>query len=164
VADVILDDQGGKYMWQKGWWLQHQRLLAALSAQQDRSALMVSGDLHLLGAGKIEQRSDLGLRHNPVYTVLSGPVGIVDLGWLSRARGLSAKVPEKLQVEEIMAPAELNGYTVISMNRSVCDIALFACPQGYVEPDDLQVKQVKNFRLEPPRLNVGLTSSKTGLE
>jgi hypothetical protein len=120
--------------------------------------------LHLLGSGKIEQSADLGLRYNPVYTVLSGPVGIGDLGWLSRARGLSAEVLEKLQVEEILAPAELNGYTVISMHRSVCDIALFACPQGFVEPDDLHVKQVKNFRLEPSRLSAGSASSKIGLE
>jgi hypothetical protein len=41
-----------KYMWQSGWFAQHQRLLAAM-AGQDRPAVMMSGDLHATGWDRI---------------------------------------------------------------------------------------------------------------
>ena len=48
VAPVLRDEAGGKYLWQPGWWRQHQALLDALSSQTRRKALVVSGDLHAL--------------------------------------------------------------------------------------------------------------------
>jgi hypothetical protein len=38
-----------KFMWQRGWWEQHQRLLAAVAAQTSRPGLVLSGDLHATG-------------------------------------------------------------------------------------------------------------------
>ena len=50
VEAIRVDSSGEKFEWQVGWWEQHQRLLAGLSAQRRRKALVVSGDLHALGA------------------------------------------------------------------------------------------------------------------
>ncbi|WP_157976770.1 hypothetical protein [Parahaliea mediterranea] len=147
VAEVPRDKQGGKYLWQPGWWQQHQRLLAALAAQQRRQPLMVSGDLHLLGAGRILGSGELDFGARPVTSILSGPVGIGDLGWLSRARGLSAQTPATLRREDIMAPVERNGFTLMDFTRAGCAVQLLGCPAGYVEPASLQLATLQQFAL-----------------
>jgi len=147
LTAVERDDQGNKYMWQRGWWLQHQRLLQVLSAQTQRKALVVSGDLHLLGAGKIERSGELDFAANPVYTVLSGPVGIGMLGWLSNARGLSAQPAKDLAIEQTMSPVERNGFSVLSITRNHCDVALYSCPENYLPPHKLSVTVAHQFRV-----------------
>ena len=137
ITAIESDENGGKYLWQQGWRNQHQRLLAALHKQTRRKPIIISGDLHLLGAGLITKSDDLDFELNPVLSVLSGPVGIGGLGWLSRARGLAAKTPEGLEVTETIPPQELNGFTVVNITGDNCAIDLFACPQGYVSPEDI---------------------------
>lgn len=145
LVDIQRDEDGNKYLWQQGWFQQHQRLAKALSSQQRRKPLMVSGDLHLLGAGAITQSGDLNLEANPIYTVLSGPVGIGGLGWLSSARGLEAATPSALSVTEIMHPAELNGFTVLDIAPDGIKVNLVNCPQGYVAPEYLTLTSAQQF-------------------
>lgn len=147
VAAVPAGEDGGKYLWQQGWWLQHQRLLAGIAAQRRRHPLMVSGDLHLLGAGRIGRSGELDLAANPVTTILSGPVGVGGLGWLSQARGLAAKTPGALSVAEVMSPVERNGYTLLEFDRGDCRVRLMSCPAGYVAPEQLAVTAASDFRL-----------------
>jgi hypothetical protein len=149
LAAVGTDEQGNKYLWQQGWWLQHQRLLETLAAQQHRNALVVSGDLHLLGAGRIDGSGELDFSANPVHTVLSGPAGVGGLGWLSSARGVTAAPAADLELTELMAPTERNGFTTLTFDRTSCRVELFACPQGYVAPDQLTVASAQSFELKP---------------
>jgi hypothetical protein len=145
VASVEHSKSGGKYLWQKGWWNQHQRLLQALSSQKKRKPLMVSGDLHLLGAGAITQSGDLDFQDNPVYSILSGPGGVGDLGWLSSARGLQAQVPLELSVDEMLPPVERNGYTKLVLTPNGCEISLYAAETASPKADLLQLELVKKF-------------------
>lgn len=147
VAGVEHNEGGGKYMWQQGWWNQHQRLLQGIASQKNRKPLMVSGDLHLLGAGAISHSGDLDFSDNPVYSILSGPGGVGDLGWLSSARGLAAKVPENMTVEELLSPVERNGYTLLQLTADSCEISLYAAQTGSPSADLLQLELVKQFSI-----------------
>lgn len=150
LASVGADNEGNKYMWQEGWWLQHQRILQSIASQRRRSPLIVSGDLHLLGVGNIRRSGSRLFGDNPVHTVLSGPVGVGGLGWLSAARGVKAAVPRELEVEETFSPVERNGYTLLAFSRRECRIDLFAAPQGYVPPDQLKISRVSSSVIPTP--------------
>ena len=54
-----------KYMWQAGWWQQHQRLLQSLGSQAKRPAGVLSGDLHAIGHSTIERTSARGSWRGP---------------------------------------------------------------------------------------------------
>lgn len=147
LASVERDKDGNKYMWQQGWWLQHQRLLQAIHQQPHRKPIVVSGDLHLLGSGKVEKSGEMEMASNPVHTILSGPVGVGGLGWLSSARGLKARTPEALQVTELLEPKEINGFTLLDITPDKIDVTLMACPAGYVEPHQLQLEIASNYSI-----------------
>ena len=147
MAAVTRDEAGGKYLWQPGWWEQHQRIAGALAAQRHRPALTVSGDLHALGMVRIERSGDLDLARNPVHSVLSGPVGTGDVGWPSYARGVTAGLPEALRVTELQALDERNGFTVLDFDRERCRIEVFGCPKEYVGPDELQPASAATLEL-----------------
>jgi len=134
TAAIRRDAQGGKYMWQPGWWAQHQRLLGALSSQQRRRPLLVSGDLHALGALRIRRSGGLDLRENPVYSVLSGPVGTGDLGWPTRARGVHTRTPQGLEVETLLDFQERIGFTILDFERAEGHIRLLGSPPQLLEP------------------------------
>ncbi len=145
VRAVNTDAGGGKYLWQRGWWLQHQRLLRAIMAQQHRKPLMISGDLHLLGAGRILRSGDVDCSAASLTTILSGPLGTGDVGWLSAARGLQARVPEALAMEEIFPPAEMNGFTIAHFDDSGVHVELFGSNKSQIDPDTLAFKAVARF-------------------
>jgi hypothetical protein len=147
VASVLRDEAGGKYLWQQGWWRQHQALLAALSSQKRRKALVVSGDLHALGATRIERSGDLDLEANPVHAVLAGPVGVGDVGWPSRARGVGARRPEGLVAESLLDLEERNGFTMLDFDRGSARVRVFGCPPDYVAPASLEVAPALELEL-----------------
>ncbi len=147
LAQVKGKTGNDKYNWQSGWWHQHQRLCQAMSAQKKRKAICVSGDLHLLGSGKIQKSGDEDLSQNPPTTILSGPVGVGDLGWLSRARGVTAKHPKALTVKNILKPVERNGYTLLKINTKIIQVQQFQCPQGLPDPEMLTVEEVTKFTI-----------------
>ena len=132
VAAVGRDAQGGKYLWQPGWFTQHQRLLAGLASRP--GGLVVSGDLHALGAVRIARSADLDLGDRPVVSVLSGPVGVGDMGWPSRARGVESTTPNALETEELLALDERNGVTILEFNRGGVRVVTLGCPTGWIEP------------------------------
>ena len=144
---IELDEAGNKYMWQGGWWQQHQRILTSIAAQENRKPLIISGDLHLLGAGHITRSGNLDFSAQPITSILSGPVGIGDLGWLSAARGVTVDTPQELDVTDIYPPQERNGFTVITLDNQRCHVELFAAPAGFVEPEDLALESVTKFEV-----------------
>src|SRR5215217_4221331 len=78
-----------KPYWQSGWLKQHDRLMQAMSAMNGRAPLVISGDLHATGIGRMLRSGALDLRANPITTVLSGPMGCRPnpMGWPSGRRG-----------------------------------------------------------------------------
>ena len=74
-----------KYMWQAGWWNQHQRLVKSLNAQKQRSGIVLSGDLHAIGHAALERSGDIDLSKHPVHSVLPGTLGTHTAGLLTRA-------------------------------------------------------------------------------
>ena len=75
-----------KFMWQTGWWNQHQRLLQSMSNQKLRPGLVLSGDLHVTGHQN-------GCEWRPLFRVKSNSFDHYwssghRFGMPSRARGL----------------------------------------------------------------------------
>ena len=152
VEAVRRNEDGGKFLWQQGWWDQHQRLVSALSAQQTRAALVVSGDLHALGALSIQQSGDLALEANPVTAVLSGPIGVGDVGWPSRARGVPARTPHALKTESLLDLDERNGFSLLDFDREHVRIATLGAPTGYAAPETLSLDRALDVQI--PRIKL----------
>jgi hypothetical protein len=116
-----------KPYWQPGWLKQHDRLMAALSANKARSPLVISGDLHAIGIGRMLRSGTLDLRGNPITTVLSGPVGsrTTPLGWPSGRRGTGALPPAHLDMVEGVKPIEQHGFTLVDFTPDRIALQLF---------------------------------------
>ena len=115
----ILDTEAGtlttavrKPYWQEGWLRQHDRLAQAVGAQTERAPLIVSGDLHALGVGRMHRAGEVTLAGRPITTVLSGPIGTSIRGFPSVVRGIGATPPAHLDLEEAVAPIEEHGFTL----------------------------------------------------
>ena len=147
LAEIMVDTAGHKYEWKRGWWEQHQRLLEAMTKQSRRAPLIISGDLHALGLARIERSGPLDLRGNPVYTALSGPVGVGDLGWPSNARGVDARTPSDLEVTEMLGLEERNGFTVLDFDPESVVLDLLGCPPGWTDPSHLSVASAARLEL-----------------
>ena len=120
----ILDRETGelttaieKPWWQPGWLEQHDRLISAIAAQRDRVPLVVSGDLHAIGVGRIHRAGTVDLNAHPVTAVLSGPIGTSVRGFPSNVRGVGSTPPAHLDIEESVAPIEDHGFTIADFLR-----------------------------------------------
>lgn len=124
-----------KYLWQSGWWKQHQRILAMLSNQKERIPLLLQGDLHIANAGRIDKSGGLDFHENPIYAIGTGPIGSSEMGYASSFRGIGAQVPKNMTVEELMKPIEKNGFTIIELDKEKAIIKVFAwrAPQKVAE-------------------------------
>jgi hypothetical protein len=102
-----------KPYWQSGWLKQHDRLMQAMSAMKGRAPLVISGDLHAIGIGRMLRSGTLDLRANPITTVLAGPIGTRPGGWPSGRRGTGALPPAHLDLMEQVKPIEQHGFTLV---------------------------------------------------
>jgi hypothetical protein len=136
----VLDGESGKLVlykekigWQRGWLAQHQRLVETLSKQQKRPALIIQGDFHATGAGKMLSSGELNLEKNPVNFVMAGTLGTGDLAFPSSARAVNG-------VEEALTPTEKNGFSIIDITPEKITARLFMWrpPQSVAEIADLQ--------------------------
>ena len=121
----VLTADAEKYLWQEGWWDQHQRLLDALS-NRPGSRITFSGDIHAQGAINVKQSGELRFEHE-VQSVLVGPVSTSDATWPSAARGIPADQPAWLQAEEISATREVNGFSIFEFTPTEARVILFDC-------------------------------------
>ena len=122
VVNEILSETSGsltinanKYLWQEGWFLQHQRLIKSISKRKG-SRFIFSGDIHAIGAASIMQSGDIKLK-NEVKTFLVGPVGSSSAGWPSFARGITADNPKSLICNPIFKTIEENGFTFFKFGK-----------------------------------------------
>ncbi|MBM64166.1 MAG: hypothetical protein CL484_14550 [Acidobacteria bacterium] len=120
--DILDRDSGSlttaveKPYWQQGWLSQHDRLVQAIGSQQNRVPLVISGDLHAIGVGRMHRAGVVDLNTRPITTVLSGPIGTSVRGFPSVVRGIGATPPEHLDVEESVAPIEEHGFTLVDFH------------------------------------------------
>jgi len=116
-----------KPYWQPGWLKQHDRLMAALTSMRARAPLVISGDLHAIGMGRILRSGSLDLRVNPVNVVLSGPIGsrTTPLGWPSGRRGTGAMPPAHLDLVEQVKPIEQHGFVLADFTADKILLRLF---------------------------------------
>ncbi len=133
-SDGRLSTKVPKPYWQAGWLSQHDRIISSLAARRDRIPLVVSGDLHAIGAGKMMRCGKDGLT-NPVYTVLSGPIGTGSTGWPSGRRGIAPSVPSHIDLQQEIAPLEQHGFTLADFFADRIDLRFFKWHTG-VDPVD----------------------------
>ena len=110
--NAVLTTAISKPYWQQGWLSQHDRLAQAIGGQTERAPLIVSGDLHAIGVGRMHRAGGVNLATRPITTVLSGPIGTSIGGFPSVVRGIGATPPEHLDLEESVAPIEEHGFTL----------------------------------------------------
>ena len=114
-----------KPYWQSGWLAQHDRLMTALGGMKERTPLVISGDLHDIGIGRMLRAGNVDLRANPVVTVLPGPIGTSPGGWPSAFRGVGALPSLHLDLEEEVKPIEQHGFTIAEFERDRVQLRFF---------------------------------------
>lgn len=119
-----------KGYWARGWFAQHQRLVKALSAQRGRAAISISGDMHASAGSVITRSGELDLSANPINAILPGTIGTADQGFPSTVRGVKPFHPAALEVRDVAAMEERNGFSIVD-----------------VYPERVEVRQ---FRWRPP--------------
>lgn len=139
-----------KLRWNPGWFAQHQRLVAALSAQR-RPAVAISGDLHAIGHAEIRRAGDLDLGANPVRTILSGPVSTAGPGFPSAARGVAPGAPSGIDLGEAAAPDEKNGFTMLDIEPSHIRVRQFAWREPAPPEEIASMPPAADFRIERRR-------------
>jgi hypothetical protein len=94
---------------------------------KDRRPLVISGDLHAIGIGRLLRSGVLDLRANPITTVLSGPIGCRPgpSGWPSGRRGTGAMPPAHLDMDEQVKPIEQHGFTLVDFTPDKMVLRLF---------------------------------------
>jgi hypothetical protein len=115
-----------KYLWQEGWFLQHNRILKAASAMKRALPLFICGDIHNQAEGRILRSGDLDLSANPIIAVASGSLGTGYRGFPSAFRGMVSEPPTELTVKEGLKPIEKNGFVIVDFTPEKIIIQFFA--------------------------------------
>ena len=101
------------------------RIIASLSAMKSRVPLVVSGDLHAIGLGRMLRTGRLDLGANPVNVALSGPIGTRPGGWPSARRGTGALPPTHIDLAEQIKPIEQHGFTIVDFTPDRIQMRFF---------------------------------------
>jgi hypothetical protein len=137
-ADVLdaqgkLTTQKPKPYWQSGWRMQHDRILQALSANRNRTPLIISGDLHSHALGRIRQSGNIALHDNPVNVMIAGPVSTGPTGWPSAARNTLAQTAIGIGMDTRIPVVEHNGFTIADFTENGIELRFFGWKQGTPE-------------------------------
>jgi hypothetical protein len=125
--------------WQRGWFAQHQRLVAALAGQKRRAALVVQGDFHATGVGRMTRSGELALP-NPVHVVLAGTMGSGDLAFPSSFRSVESKPSQLVGMDETLKITEKNGFSIIEVTPDKVEFQVYMWrpPQPVEEIDTMK--------------------------
>ncbi len=124
-ADKKLTTAIAKPYWQAGWLKQHDRLMQSLAAMKRRIPLVISGDLHAVGLGRMLRAGAHDFQANPITTVLAGPISTGKTGWPSAFRGVGPSVPGHLDLREEIKPIEQHGFTIADFHPDRIDLRFF---------------------------------------
>lgn len=102
-----------KPQWQRGWLDQHDRIMQSLAGMRHRTPLVISGDLHATGNGRMLGAGSHDFQANPINVVLSGPVGTSIAGFPSVVRGIRPYPSKYLDFDEQVVPFEQHGFTLV---------------------------------------------------
>lgn len=111
----VLTTNFTKYMWQAGWFEQHNRMLNA-TFFGNSTPLFVCGDMHTQTAGMIVRSGSLDFSSAPIASLLTGSLGVDGGGFPSGGlRGIEASPPTDLQVIENLTSYEKAGFTILDV-------------------------------------------------
>ena len=88
--------------------------------------LFICGDIHSLAEGRILRSGDLDLTRNPVISIASGSLGTGMRSFPSSFRGIVAKPPTDLEMEERLSCVEKNGFIIADFTTTEITIRFFA--------------------------------------
>jgi hypothetical protein len=140
-SDGKLTTKVPKPYWQSGWLAQHDRLMTSINARRDRIPLVISGDLHAIGMGRMLRTGRENFETNPVTTVLAGPIGTNPTGWPSGRRGIGATPPAHIDLREEVAPIEQHSFTVVDFLQDRIDLKFFKWHVDVDSPDAIDALQ-----------------------
>jgi phosphodiesterase/alkaline phosphatase D-like protein len=125
--DGKLSLQSPKPYWQPGWLKQHDRLMQAISENQNKIPLVISGDLHAIALGQMRRSGSLNFSENPINILLSGPVGSRPdpSGWPSGRRGTGSQPSLYLDFMEEVKPIEQHGFSIVDFTPDQIKIQMF---------------------------------------
>jgi hypothetical protein len=124
-----------KPYWQPGWLKQHDRLMEAIHAMPGRIPLVMSGDLHAIGVGRMLRSGALDMHANPINAVLPGPISTSQRGWPSGRGGTGALPPQHLDMEEQVKPIEQHGFTIAEFAPDKIVLRMFKWDVKTQSPD-----------------------------
>lgn len=141
VGRLTVSEQ--KSYWQEGWLKQHDQIMRTLSAKQNRTPLIICGDLHATALGSMHRTGNNDLSKNPINVLLSGPIGCRPGpgGWPSSIRGTGAKPSLHLDFKEDVAPIEQHGFSIVDFTPTEIKIQMFKWDvkiQSVADIDNLQ--------------------------
>ena len=136
-ANKTLTTSIPKPYWQPGWLKQHDRLMQSLSAMKGRIPLVISGDLHAVGIGRMLRAGTLDFEENPITTVLAGPISTGKTGWPSAFRGVGPSIPGHLDLREEVKPIEQHGFTIADFHPDRIDLRFFKWDVNKETPDTI---------------------------
>ncbi|MFP4562051.1 MAG: hypothetical protein ACLFRY_01965 [Spirochaetia bacterium] len=128
---VRLSTEEEKYLWQEGWFLQHNRILEAAKKMTEATPLFVCGDIHHQSAGHILRSGSLDLSTRPVATMHPGALSVDKGGYPSKGiRGIKAQPPTALEVREDLPSFEKAGFVIMDVDREKITARFYAWRNG----------------------------------
>lgn len=113
----------GKPYWQKGWQLQHDRILQNMYQAKHKKPIMISGDLHAFAAGRIYRNDTIDFSSNPINCYLAGPLG--NNVFPSTFRKIKASTPAAIGMEEDFDNIEENGFSIVAIDSQKVSVKMF---------------------------------------
>jgi len=121
--DGKLHDDLGKSYWQKGWKLQHDRILENMYNAKHKKPIMISGDLHAFASGRVHRNEDMDFSDNPIHCYLAGPLGCNVFP--STFRKIKASTPSAIEIEEDFDNYEENGFSIVDIDSRNVSVKMF---------------------------------------
>jgi len=121
--DKKLHDDLPKYLWQKGWQSQHNRLINAMYAAKHKTPIVMSGDIHTFAAGKIYRNGNVDMSDNPIHSYIVGTLGCTVFP--STFRKVKASIPNIIGMEEPFENQEENGFSIVDIDSRGVQIKMY---------------------------------------
>lgn len=123
-----------KYLWQKGWRAQHDRLLQAMYETKFKKSMIISGDIHTFAAGSIHRNGTSDFSDNPIRTFIAGTLAA--MFFPSTVRKIKASVPNGIGMEEDFDNIEENGFSILDIDSRSVQVNMY---KYSLKRDDLSV-------------------------